>query len=714
MLQFRLRTRCTEYVVSLLPDGSGLATDYWGEPTAAPIVPTWEGATPPAFQHAYDALPLEYASAGQRHSAFSELLIDREESLTGAAWTAEIDAIEFLTTDDGDLLDVPFTDETGSLRLTLHLSTRRDHDVVRRRMSLRNEGPGTVWLPRALTAAWNVLPSRSVAIHYLAGRWGQETQRRTTNLEWGVFSIGSRQGITSHAFAPTVTVVPLPEEDGGAVTGAWGVALEWSGNWRLRVDSDPMGQRGVRVSCGVDDDTTTIMLEPGQVFTAPDSVGAFSPDGPEGVSAVWHEYQRGELARDLSPRTRPVVYNSWFATSFDVRLDHQLALAQRAHDLGVEVFVLDDGWFRGRTSSHAGLGDWEPDLAKFPHGLGELGDAVKDLGMRFGLWIEPEMVNPDSDLFRAHPDWVYRAGDRPLLTGRNQYVLDLGRAEVEEWVAATLRSVLSSAEIGYLKWDMNRTITDGGRPGDPHGREWSVAHTEAYYRLMRVIRDEFPDVVVEACAGGGGRVDNRVLALSDVVWVSDEVGPRDRLAIQHGYLSAYPAHTMLGLVCDIPGLRTPGDVSFAYRFAVCMTGVLGIGGDLLSWSDEELATAAGWVERYKGIRGAVLDGTVAVHGEPHDHRYVVEFRSNEADGRIVLFVFANDRDATGLQTGLRPLIHPGLLRDDTVYRVAETGQLVDRASARAAGVEVPFAMGIDVDVLVLTPLPAALGGSAGS
>lgn len=703
MGRWRLRTCRTEYVVSLLPDGDGLVTEYWGAVTDAPPPPLQTDPFP-AFQHRMDSLPLEYASAGQRHSAFSELLVEREDG-AGTLWRVDLPAVEHAASGDGDRLDVPFDDESGTLRLTLHIATDPRHDVIRRWVTVSNAGSGTVALPRAFSAGWTVGTGRAARIHYLAGRWGQEMQRRSVALEWGTFAMGSRRGMTGHAFAPVVTVVSVPgEDDSHAVPGqAWGIALEWSGNWRLQVDSDPMGQRGVRVSCGLDEDTTKITLGPGESFRAPDSVGVYAAAGTEGVSAAWHEYQAVALARNLTAEHHPVVYNSWYATSFDVRVEHQLELARRAQRLGVETFVLDDGWFRGRTSAHAGLGDWDPDPAKFPNGLRELADGVHDLGMRFGLWMEPEMVNPDSDLYRAHPDWVYRAEGRPMLTGRNQYVLDLGRPEVEAWVAATLRTVLGSARIGYLKWDMNRTITDGGRPGDPRGRQWSVQHTEAYYRLMALVREEFPHVTVEACAGGGGRIDNRVLGLCDLVWTSDEVGAQDRLRIQHGYLSAYPAWAMLGLVTDVEGLRTPGDVSLGYRFAVAMTGVLGIGGDLLAWPEPVLEEAQRWVQRYRELRPMVLDGELTIHGEPDGARYALEYRSRREDGRVIVFVFAHDRDQAGRLTGIPAVVHPASLVQGTTYRVRGTGELVDAASARAAGVRVPFADAPDVDIIELVP-----------
>ena len=280
----------------------------------------------------------------------------------------------------------------------------------------------------------------------------------------------------------------------------------------------------------------------------------YAPDGHNGVRRRWHDYQRNWLARDLDVTRRPIVYNSWYATRFDVQPDQQLALADRAAELGAEVFVVDDGWFAGRTSDRSGLGNWWPDPVKFPDGLDPLISGVLARGLRFGIWVEPEAVSPDADILAEHPDWIYRAGDRPLVTVRNQYVLDFGRRAVLEWTEDWLRRLLNDRRITYLKWDMNRPITDGGRPGDRQSRQWAVQHTQGYYRVTRMLRTDFPDVTIEACSGGGGRIDSAVLGLSDVVWPSDETGPRDRLAIQHGFLSVYGPHVMSSWVTDD---RTP-------------------------------------------------------------------------------------------------------------------------------------------------------------
>lgn len=692
--QWTLRAATSQYVVSLLPDDSGLVLDHWGAPIPDGIPPWSEPDRFPQYRLPADAAPLEYATAGQRQTAFSELLVDRGDSLTGARWTALVADIGFDRA--SGTLSVPFADETGDLRLTLHYSASKDSDVVRRWITLDNSGAGTIELPRAFSAGWALPVGQRSRIHYLAGAWSQEFQPQHIDLGFGTFSIGSRQGVTSLAFSPVVTVE-------SAVAGreheAYGVALEWSGSWRLQVESSIVGDR-MRVSGGLDDDATVTLL-PGERFVSPAALGVWSGAGVEGVTQAWQGYQR-TLARTLDASHRPVVYNSWMATEFDVRHDHQLDLARRAKRLGVEAFVVDDGWFVGRTSDRAGLGDWSADPAKFPNGIGELADAVIAEGMRFGIWIEPEAVNPDSDLYRAHPDWVYRAGDRPLVFVRNQLVLDLGLPEVRHWILETLRTLLRSAPISYLKWDMNRPVSDGGRPGDPHGREWSLQHTRSYYEILHALREEFPDVTLEACAAGGGRIDNSVLSLADVVWPSDETGPRDRLAIQHGYLSAYPAHAMSSWVTDEPGMRDRSGVSFEFRFVVSMAGVLGIGADLLGWADDRVERGAELVEIYKSIRRVIHAGRSVRHGSPDDLTYSIEYATGDPGDPICVLVYDRDRDRISDREQVR--VRPASLDPSLRYRLRGTALEVSAAEARSVGVVVPFALAADADVMIFDPV----------
>ena len=681
MTEWELRTARSVYVVA--ESEAGLELRHWGDP-ARRREPPVAGRSP--FESPADAAPLELTAAGTRHAQVSELLVQGPDGVDGALLGLVPGSVA--AEGDGTALRALLRAADAGLEVELHVRTSAAHDVVERWAVLRSvRTTGDLQLTRAFGAAWNVPVGPGARVAQLVGAWSREFTPVETDLAAGQLVIGSRQGITSHLHSPVVALTP---RDGGGE--AYGVALAWSGSWRMLIDAVPF-REVVRVSGGPDDETGVVTLAPGQEFETPHLLGAWSPDGVAGLARTWHAYQRGVLARSTGVEHRPVVYNSWYATRFDVRVEHQLALADVAAGVGAEVFVVDDGWFTGRTSDRAGLGDWYADREKFPDGLAPLAKGVLERGMRFGLWVEPEAVNPDSDLYRAHPGWVYRAGERPLTTMRNQYVLDLGRPEVEEWAAGTLRRLLTEHPITYLKWDMNRAVSDGGRPGDPRGRAWSVQHTRAYHRLMALLREEFPHVTVEACAGGGGRVDNAVLALSDVVWPSDETGPRDRLAIQHGFLSAYPPSVMSSWVTDEPDRLDTAPVSPEFRFVVAMAGVLGIGADLLAWDAAARTRARELVALYREVREVVHTGVVTRHGDPRDAVYAVQYTGPD---RVVLLVWA--------RPGAGPVRVPLAGLDPAArYRVPGRipSEVLDGGELSGAGVPVPFALAADCDVVVL-------------
>jgi alpha-galactosidase len=276
----------------------------------------------------------------------------------------------------------------------------------------------------------------------------------------------------------------------------------------------------------------------------------------------------------------------------------------------VELFVVDDGWFGARDHEGAGLGDWFINRAKFPNGLGELIQAVQQLGMRFGIWVEPEMVNPDSELYRAHPDWAYHVNGREPTLGRNQLVLNLARAEVVDHLTEQLRRLLSDhGAIDFVKWDHNRSWTEVGWPEQPElQREVWTRHVFGVYEILRRLRSEFPNVWFESCAGGGGRADLGMLRWADQVWTSDNTDAADRLEIQYGYSRAHTPRVMVNWVTDVPNQQTGRTTPLSFRFHVAMQGVLGIGGDISAWSEAELEEAARLIAEYKRIRPLVQFG----------------------------------------------------------------------------------------------------------
>ncbi|MGI5187312.1 alpha-galactosidase [Promicromonospora sp. CA-289599] len=627
-MTWTLPTRSGRYAVALAPRGAGLVAVGWGPDGGDGPAPV---AATSSFEADLDLLPLEATALGTRNVHGAELVVRRADGLRGARLVLSGEVVLGRDDDGATHLVCPLADEVLGLGVRLHLRTHPAHDVVEKWAELHNTSEQPIELLRAWGGAFTIPAVAGAAVNLLGGAWSREFTPFEATLGAGTLSIGSRQGITSHTYAPVVTVVPAGTDAGVR----YGVALAWSGSWRMTLDAVPFADH-VRVAAGPDDESGVLTLAPGERLTTPALAGVRVEGDADDLAHAWHTYQ-ATLARTRGPEHRPVVYNSWFATTFDVRVEHQLELAAAAGEVGAEVFVVDDGWFRGRTSDRAALGDWEVDLYRNPDGLGPLAAGVRALGMRFGLWVEPEAVSPDSDLYRAHPEWAHQVAGRPLETLRNQYVLNLGRPEVEEWVLGTLRRLLGDGDITYLKWDMNRSIADGGQ-SVLGGDDWSWRHTQAYYRILDALRAEFPRVTVEACAGGGGRIDHAVLARTDVVWPSDETGPRDRLAIQHGFLGVLPAWTMSSWVTDLPDLldrdRDGAPASLEFRFVVAMAGVLGIGADLLAWDAATRDRASSLVALYRSVRSVVHTGRVRRHGSPADGACAVQYTG--ADSVVVL------------------------------------------------------------------------------
>lgn len=516
--------------------------------------------------------------------------------------------------DTTSTLDVRFEDRHYPLEIVLHYRVHADTDVVERWLSLRNTGSDdAVTLLRTDSATWPLPARDDYRVSHVTGQWGAETQLQRTKVPAGATVFGSRRGTTSHHANPWIA---LDSGDAGEAHGeVWSVSLAWSGTWRIAVQRSADGR--LSVTGGFGHDGISWRLAPGESLKTPVFAGLYCTGGFGETSRHWHEYLRAHvLSHPAEPR--PVLYNSWEATGFDVNEDNQKHLAKRAAALGVELFVMDDGWFGRRTNDHAGLGDWTVNPQRFPRGLGPLIDEVHRLGMRFGLWVEPEMVNPDSDLYREHPDWVLHYPHRRRSESRNQLVLNFARSDVAAWAGQWLDRLVTDNEIDFLKWDMNRPFTEAGWPDnaeDPD-RLWR-AHVDNVYAILDRLRAEHPHLRIEACSGGGGRVDPGMLARTDQVWISDNTDALDRLSIQHGYSRLYPPQTMSAWVTDSPNFLTGRVIPLRFRFHVAMAGVLAIGGNLMEWDDDELTEATGLVAHYKTIRPVVQQGKQYWLRPPH-------------------------------------------------------------------------------------------------
>jgi alpha-galactosidase len=493
-------------------------------------------------------------------------------------------------------------DDVGqmSVAITLDLNPKTDVLTISTRLSNHSDEVLEVqWLAGACLP----LPSQMSRVRSYTGRHNHEFKLVEDALSTSTWLRENRRGLTSHDCVPAGVVV-------GAATSqnsgpAYGAQLAWSGNHAQRIDG--VGDGGFAWQMGEWLAPGEVRLAAGDTLTAPDVLATFSPAGLDGVAQNFHAGVRARMNwPNGAMKPRPVHFNTWEGVYFDLKEDALMDMASRAAALGIERFVLDDGWFHGRRNDRAGLGDWWVDTGVFPNGLAPLANHVTDLGMEFGLWVEPEMVNPDSDLYRAHPDWALQLAGRPIMTARNQRVLDLTKPEVFAYLLDHLGKLLTSLPISYLKWDHNRDLTTAGSGGKAAYRR----QTLAAYALFDAIREGWPDVEIEACAGGGGRIDAGILQRTHRVWTSDCIDAVSRVAIQRGFLQFFPPEIMGSHIGTSPAHSTGRSQDMAFRGAVALGGHLGVELDPRHLSGGDQTRARKWIGIYKANRDVLHGGKV--------------------------------------------------------------------------------------------------------
>lgn len=458
-------------------------------------------------------------------------------------------------------------------------------------------------------AATVPLPDYVDQLTSFTGRWANEFQRQTIDQFTGMYARENSRVRTSHDNFPGLLAhAKTTTESTGDVVG---FHLGWSGNHR--VVSEKLADGRAFVQMGELLLPSEIILEPGKAYETPALYCAHSDQGFSGLSQKFHRYVRGHLQSDaVKAKPRPVHYNTWEAVYFDHDTEKLKQLASKAAELGVERFVLDDGWFKCRRDDSAGLGDWFVDEDIYPNGLTPLIEHVKAEGMEFGLWVEPEMVNPDSDLYRAHPEWVLSAATSEQIPFRNQLVLDLSRQEVTDYLFGRLDALLSGHDIVYLKWDMNRDIHHPGSDGRPSAH----AQVRALYSLLEKLRAKHPKVEIESCASGGGRADYGILAHTDRIWTSDSNDALDRLSIQKGCSFFFPSEVMgshIGpRICHITGRTLPMEL----RAATALFGHMGMEFDLTELTQQEAETVKAAVALHKRHRSLIHTGDLVRMNTP--------------------------------------------------------------------------------------------------
>ena len=497
---------------------------------------------------------------------------------------------------EAETVDVLLRDDVCGAEVHLLYTIFAGLPVIARSVRVENAG-GRPLRIRAVMSASLDLPDADWEMLQLSGAWARERHVRSRHLEPGRQSISSRRGASGHEHNPFLALVrrSTTEEHGEAV----GVHLVYSGNFLAEAGVDLYDTARVRI--GIDPEQFSWTLEPGAAFSAPEAILAFSDAGLGALSDAYHRLYRERLARGTwRDRPRPVLINNWEGTYFDFDEGRLLAIARSAHEMGIELFVLDDGWFGRRDSDDSSLGDWFVDRRKLPNGIDGLARAVTGLGMQFGLWIEPEMVSARSELFAAHPDWAVGVPGRERTESRNQYVLDMSRPEIVDHVYEAIAAVLRSAPISYVKWDMNRNITEPYSLGLPPGRQGEFFHRYilGVYDLHARLTAAFPEILFESCAGGGGRFDPGLLAYAPQGWTSDDTDAVERLRIQWGTSLAYPLSAMAAHVSAVPNHQTGRITPLATRAAVAFFGVFGYELDPTTMSADERREVAGQVAFY--------------------------------------------------------------------------------------------------------------------
>jgi alpha-galactosidase len=494
--------------------------------------------------------------------------------------------------------EILLRDELAGVELTLTVTLDPATGVVAFRSRLTNLGTEPLAIDWLAAAA---LPLTHDEVMLFDGRWSREFQTVRQRVPTGLVLKDNRTGRTSH-HAPPFAAVGQPGfgQQHGEVLG---LHLAWSGDHRILVERLRDGR--LQVQAGELFLPGELVLQPGEAYETPVLYAARSIAGLNGLSAGFHPFVRDTiLAGRLKAKPRPVHFNTWEAVYFRHDLDELKTLADRAANVGAERFILDDGWFKGRNDDTTSLGDWTVDVAKYPDGLTLLIDHVRGLGLEFGLWVEPEMANADSDLLRAHPDWTLHADGRTQPLGRGQYVLDLTRPEVAENIFGQLDALLAAHPIGYLKWDMNRDLTHAASRGRPA----SHAQTLAVYALIDRLRAKHPTVEIESCASGGGRADYAILKRTDRIWTSDCNDPFERQTIQRGFSIFFPPEVMGAHVGPAASHTTARRSSLMLRAMTALFGHMGIEADVRDFSDADRARLAEAIALHKRHRSLLHSG----------------------------------------------------------------------------------------------------------
>ena len=509
--------------------------------------------------------------------------------------------------EEAKTLIVTLYDAVSGVRAELLYTIFALGGVLARSVRFFNAGSKTAYITRAMSLCLD-LPDCDYEWLQLSGCWARECQIQTRNLVPGISSIGSMRGNSSHEQNPFLVLKRkhTDERQGEAI----GFSFLYSGNFRIQAEVD--AHETLRVLVGLDPETFTWKLAGGESFQTPEAVMAYTDQGCNHMSQTFHRLYQKRLARGYwRDRPRPILINNWEATYFDFTEERLVEIAKKAKECGVELFVLDDGWFGARSSDKAGLGDWVANRKRLAGGIAGLAEKIEGLGLKFGLWFEPEMVNKDSDFYRAHPDWILSTPERSASHGRYQYVLDFSRKEAVDAIYAQMAKILREAKVSYIKWDMNRSITECYSAALPPDRQGETYHRYmlGVYALYERLTSEFPNVLFESCASGGGRFDPGMLYYAPQGWASDNSDAVERLKIQYGASMCYPVSSIGSHVSVTPNHQVFRNTPLHTRANVACFGTFGYELDLNQLTKEELEEVKEQIAFFKRYRRVLQFGS---------------------------------------------------------------------------------------------------------
>lgn len=655
-LVFKLDTPHTSYLMGIA-DGKYLGHIYYGRKLEdthlthllrteeSPFVPSVNDREKVTF---LDSFPMEYSFGGTGDFRESCIDIKTAKGQEGVELTyeshhtfkgkKELKGLPATWGKSCDTLEIVMADGVTNLKVVLSYTAFEDVDALVRSVRVVNDGEEEIYLNRVLSACLD-MDHEDCRLLTLHGSWARERHMQYQDIGYGSLASESLRGESSHQEHPFLA---LTSKDCTQTRGdVYAFNFVYSGNFLAKTQKSQFGM--LRTVMGIHPEGFSWKLKPGDEFQAPEVVMVYSDEGLGKMTRTFHDLYRTHLIRSpWKDKARPVLINNWEATYFDFNTDKLLSIAREASKSGIEMLVMDDGWFGHREGDNSSLGDWFVNENKIKGGLRYLVDEVNKLGLKFGIWFEPEMISPDSDLYQKHPEWALHTKGRKPSLSREQLVLDLCRPEVMEYVYSRLYEVLKSANIEYVKWDMNRSLADRGSSYLPADRQGEVLHRYmlGVYEMQERLLKDFPDLLLENCSGGGGRFDPGMLYYSPQIWCSDDMDVVERLSIQEGTQLLYPLSAIGAHVCDCPNHITGRSTPFDTRGIAAMAGTFGYELDITRIPEEDREKIPGQIALYKKYNYLMREGDyyrIASYRENHLFD-CIEILSKDKKEALVIYI----------------------------------------------------------------------------